>query len=96
MRTLDRKSFVAYAQAQIAAAGRIQADHQPGGGYCRCGRQWPCSVAQACMQTRDQFHARLALLEQTVQLPTIPTPSPELARISGWRRVFIFIRGGGG
>lgn len=96
MRALDHESFVAYAQAQIAAAGRIQADHQPGGGFCRCGRQWPCSVAQACVQTRDHFRARLALLEQTIQIPTIPTPPPEPARISGWHRVFAFVRGGGG
>jgi hypothetical protein len=96
MRALDHESFVAYAQAQIAVAGRIQADHRLGDGYCRCGRQWPCSVAQACMQTRDHYHARLALLEQTMQLPTIPTPSPEPARISGWRRVLTFVRGGGG
>jgi hypothetical protein len=96
MRALDRESFVTYAQAQIAAAGRIQADHRPGGSYCRCGRQWPCSVAQACMQTRNHYRARLALLEQTMQLPTIPPPPPQPALISGWRRVLTFVLGGGG
>jgi hypothetical protein len=95
MHALDREGFVAYAQAQIATAGQIQTDHRPGVGFCRCGRQWPCSVAQACMQTRDYYRARLALLEQTIQLPAIPTPSPEPPPISVWRRLINLLRGGG-
>lgn len=96
MRALDREGFVAYAQAQIVAAGQIQADHRPGVGFCRCGRQWPCSVAQACTQTRDYYRMRLALLEQTIQLPAILTPPPAPPPVSGWRRLLTFVRGGGG
>jgi 8-oxo-dGTP diphosphatase len=81
MRALDAEGFVAYAQAQIAAAERIQAGHRPTGGFCRCGRLWPCSVVQTCVRTRDHYRARLALLDQTVHLPTIPNPPPEPVRI---------------
>jgi hypothetical protein len=96
MRALDAEGFVAYAQAQIAAAERIQAGHRPSGGFCRCGRLWPCSVVQTCVRTRDHYRARLALLDQTVQLPTIPNPPPEPVRVPRWRRLFTFGRGGGG
>jgi hypothetical protein len=95
MRALDGEGFVAYAQEQIAAAGRIQATHRPSGGFCRCGRLWPCSVVQVCVQTRDHYRARLALLEQTIQLPAIQAPPPEPPRSSGWRRLLTLLRGGG-
>lgn len=62
---------VAYAERQLAAADAILARHHRAVGVCTCGRPSPCPIAVACVQRREQFAARLALLRMTVELPVM-------------------------
>lgn len=60
------------ARRQIAAATFLLSEHQPAGtALCSCGRLLPCTVAIASSRAHEHNSAVLALLNATMELPTI-------------------------
>jgi hypothetical protein len=85
---LDKNQFRKYAGGQVTMAEQMLAGHQPGaGGYCSCGKQLPCSVAEHAAATRDHYLGKLALLDATVLLPVLATAAAgQGEQLPMWRR----------
>jgi hypothetical protein len=90
MNPLTQQQFTMYARQQIDTAVAMLARHQDGPGYCSCGRELPCSVAEACHRTRDHYQGKPAVLDATAKLPELPSVQ-EPSRVPRWRRL---LRGG--
>ncbi|GIF98550.1 hypothetical protein Cci01nite_36440 [Catellatospora citrea] len=88
MRSLTTEQFGVYARRQIAAADDILGRHgRLRGDLCGCGRLWPCPVVATCVQMREHFLARLALIEATTRLPVVSPGRVQApaAKAAAWR-----------
>jgi len=92
-RTMTAPDVAAYLAAQAETASEMLALHRVAGGQtCSCGRPSPCPVASAITSRRDDCLVKIALLEQTVILPTIQRDQGEPSHSRRGRRVLALLR----